>query len=192
MRYVLNDSIAPAHYLLSDSCCALFLSLKYHVIHPDYIYERINELQHKYQLKILLVMVDHIIYETHLKELTLLAVRTNFTLMLAWTYEEAARHIENYRNSAEKSPDVIRGCFEDGTKSTSANQQQSLVDALTSVKSVNRTDAVTLMSTFETFENIIKANMDELTVCPGISMVKARRLHTLFNKPLLNSDSDIL
>ena len=136
--------------------------------------------------------MDHLIYETHLKELTILAVRTNFTLMLAWTYDEAARHIENFRMNADKSPDVIMGRVEDSSKSSTGNNQQSLVDALTTVKSVNRTDAVTLLSTFETFDNVIKANTDELTVCPGISMVKARRLHTLFNKPFIKSNSDNL
>ena len=184
-RYVITDSIAPAHYLLFDSCCALFLSLKYHVIHPNYIYERITDIRNKYQLKILLVLIDHIIYEQSLKELTLLAVRTNFTLMLAWTYEEAARHLENYRINAEKPPDVIMGRSENNYNSSSISVQQSLVDALTTVKSVNRTDAITLLSAFESFDNLIKANVDELTVCPGISMIKARRLHALFNKPFI-------
>ena len=194
VRYTFNDSIEPAHYLLYDSCCALFLSLKYHVIHPNYIYERINQLRNKYQLKILLVMIDHLVYEQHLKELTITATRTNFTLMPAWSYDEAARHIENLRVYADKSPDVIMGRFEpsDNTKSASDNQQQSLVEALTTIKSVNRTDAVTLLSTFDTFDNVIKANTDELTICPGISMLKARRLHALFNKPFINSNSDNL
>lgn len=191
VRYTITDSIAPAHYLISDSCCALFLSLKYHVIHPDYIYERINELKgaHSYQLKILLVMVDHLVFESPLKELTILAVRTNLTMMVAWTYDEAARHIENLRVNAEKPADVIMGRYEDGSTSSSdgtkvsIGTQQALVDALTSVKSVNRTDAATLLANFDSFSDIVRANTDVLTVCPGISMVKAKRLHSLFNKP---------
>lgn len=198
VRYVLTDAISPAHYLLSDSCCALFLSLKYHVIHPEYIYERVNELSRGgglYQLKVLLVMVDHVVYEAHLKELTILAVRTNWTLLVAWTYEEAARHIEHLRVNAEKPADVIMGRFDDGlgcgTISTSTgnssskafSMNQSLVDALTSVKSVNRTDAATLLGSFDTFGDLVRANTDLLTCCPGISMVKAKRLQTLFQKP---------
>lgn len=204
VRYVLTDAISPAHYLLSDSCCALFLSLKYHVIHPEYIYERVNELSRGgglYQLKVLLVMVDHVVYEAHLKELTILAVRTNWTLLVAWTYEEAARHIEHLRVNAEKPADVIMGRFDDGlgcgTTSTSTSStgnsssssskafsmNQSLVDALTSVKSVNRTDAATLLGSFDTFGDLVRANTDLLTCCPGISMVKAKRLQTLFQKP---------
>lgn len=185
-RYAFNDSISPAHYLLFDSCCALFLSLKYHVIHPSYIYDKVAELRNKYQLKILLVLVDHLIYEPSLKELTLMAVRTNFTLLVAWSYEEAARHLDNYRMNAEKPPDAIMGRnFEDNSKNGKGKNLQSLTEALTSVKAVNRTDAITLLSTFETLENLVSANTDELTICPGISMVKARRLHTLFNKPFI-------
>ncbi len=202
VRYVLTDAISPAHYLLSDSCCALFLGLKYHVIHPEYIYERVNELSRGgglYQLKVLLVMVDHVVYEAHLKEMTILAVRTNWTLLVAWTYEEAARHIEHLRVNAEKPADVIMGRFDDGlgcgtstSTSTSStgnssskafSMNQSLVDALTSVKSVNRTDAATLLGSFDTFGDLVRANTDLLTCCPGISMVKAKRLQTLFQKP---------
>ncbi|KAH9406076.1 hypothetical protein TYRP_013676 [Tyrophagus putrescentiae] len=176
----------------------------YHVIHPEYIYERVNELSRGgglYQLKVLLVMVDHVVYEAHLKELTILAVRTNWTLLVAWTYEEAARHIEHLRVNAEKPADVIMGRFDDGlgcgTTSTSTSStgnsssssskafsmNQSLVDALTSVKSVNRTDAATLLGSFDTFGDLVRANTDLLTCCPGISMVKAKRLQTLFQKP---------
>lgn len=191
-----SEAISPAHYLLFDSCCALFLSLKYHVIHPDYVYERVAELQNKYQLKVLLVMIDHLVYEASLKELTLLAVRTNFTLLLAWNYEEAAKHIENIRLNVDKPPDVIMGRGsgggggggeeKEGSKLTT--NQGSLVDALTSVKSINRTDAITLLATFDSLANIATASPDELTICPGISIIKARRLHSLFRKPFIKSD----
>lgn len=188
-RYVINESISPAHYVLFDSCCALFLSLKYHAIHPDFIYERINELKNKFQLKILLVLIDHIVYESILKELSILSVRTNFTMMLAWNYEEAAKHIENYRLNADKPPDVIMGrSFEENSKSNPTTGQQGLVDALTSIKSVNRTDAVTLLSTFESLANVIHANTDELTICPGISIVKARRLHSIFHRKFIKQN----
>lgn len=203
VRVVFNDSISPAHFLLYDSCCAIFLSLKYHVIHPNYIYDRINDLQNRYQLKLLLVMIDHVIYEKSLKELTIVAIRTNFTLLPAWTYEEAAHHIENYRLNSDSTPDIIMGRMngtnrtgqsssESGTlkkndPSSNNSLRQNLVETLTTIKSVNRTDAVTLLSAFETFDSLIRANTDELTVCSGISMLKARRLHSTFNKPFIRS-----
>ncbi|KAK4996476.1 Mating-type switching protein swi10, partial [Elasticomyces elasticus] len=46
----------PADYVLGTTTCALFLSLKYHRLHPEYIYSRIRALQGKYNLRILLTM----------------------------------------------------------------------------------------------------------------------------------------
>src|SRR5437879_5024359 len=48
----------PADYVLGATTCALFLSLKYHRLHPEYIYTRIRLLAGKYNLRIVLVMVD--------------------------------------------------------------------------------------------------------------------------------------
>ena len=169
--YQMTDSISPAHYLMFDSCCAIFLSLKYHVIYPDYIYEKLNELRNAYQLKVLLLLVDHIEFQSSLKELTKLSIRTNCTLVLSWSYEEAANHIENYRNFADKSADIIMG---KQTNNSEANQTayQCIIEALTSVKSINKTDAVSLISTFDSFENIVKSDDDQLIVCPGMAALK--------------------
>ncbi len=169
--YELNESISPAHYLMYDSCCALFLSLKYHVIYPNYIYDKLNELRNSYQLKVLLVLVDHIEFQSSLKELTKLAIRTNCTLMLAWSYEEAANYLENYKQFAERTPDIIMGKL-NANSDVSQTAYQCLVEAFTSIKSINKTDAVSLISTFDTFENIVKTDEEELTFCPGMASLK--------------------
>jgi DNA excision repair protein ERCC-1 len=44
--------------VLGATTCALFLSLRYHRLHPEYIYNRIQKLGKEYNLRILLVMVD--------------------------------------------------------------------------------------------------------------------------------------
>ncbi len=169
--YELNESISPAHYLMYDSSCALFLSLKYHVIYPNYIYDKLNELRNSYQLKVLLVLVDHIEFQSSLKELTKLAIRTNSTLMLAWSYEEAANYLENYKLFAGRTPDIIMGKINTNSD-VSQTAYQCLVEALTSIKSINKTDAVSLISTFDTFENIVKTDEEELTLCPGMASLK--------------------
>ena len=38
--------------------CALFLSVRYHNLHPDYIHERLKELKRSYSLRVLLVQVS--------------------------------------------------------------------------------------------------------------------------------------
>lgn len=57
--------------------------------------------------------------------------------------------------------------------------------ALTSVRSINRTDAATLLSTFGSLENIIKSSSDSLTLCPGLGPQKASRLHKALHQPFL-------
>ncbi|XP_054153547.1 DNA excision repair protein ERCC-1-like [Oppia nitens] len=185
--YQLSADISPAHYLMYDSCCAVFLSLKYHVIYNNYIYDTVDKVRNTYQLTVLLVLVDHIEYREPLKELTQLAIRTNCTLMLAWSYEEAATIIENYRHFADKTPDIIMGKQSSAGGSTGGDYQ-SLVEALTSVKSINNTDAVTLLTTFDTMENIVNADDDQLIICPGMAALKAQRLRKFFNKPFIRKE----
>ncbi|XP_023374726.1 DNA excision repair protein ERCC-1 [Otolemur garnettii] len=45
-------------YVLGQSTCALFLSLRYHNLHPDYIHERLQSLGKNFALRVLLVQVD--------------------------------------------------------------------------------------------------------------------------------------
>lgn len=163
-----SNDISPAHYVMAKSTCALFLSLKYHIIYPNYIYDQLNQLGNNYQLKILIILMDHIEYLSSLKELTKVAIRANCTMMLAWTYEEAAHYINNYKTFAEKSPDIIMGKQTGGN--TDNEIYQSLVEALCAIKSVNKTDAVSLISLFDSFENIVKTN--QMAICPGMGLQK--------------------
>ncbi|XP_017600473.1 PREDICTED: DNA excision repair protein ERCC-1, partial [Corvus brachyrhynchos] len=45
-------------YVLGQSSCALFLSLRYHHLNPDYIHERLRSLGRSFGLQVLLVQVD--------------------------------------------------------------------------------------------------------------------------------------
>lgn len=42
---------------MGGDCCAMFLSLRYHNLNPDYIHGRLKELGKQYQLRVLLVQV---------------------------------------------------------------------------------------------------------------------------------------
>ena len=58
----------------------------------------------------------------------------------------------------------------------------TLIEALTSVKSVNKTDAVTLLGTFKTLDAIARASPEDLALCPGFGPNKARKLHKVFSE----------
>ena len=84
----------PADYVLGATTCALFLSLKYHRLHPEYIYNRIKQLAGKYNLRVLLVMVDIGNHEDSLKELSKTSLVNGVTVILCWSAQEAARYLE--------------------------------------------------------------------------------------------------
>ena len=56
-----RPSIPPEDpdFILSPTTCALFISLKYHLLHPSYLLHRINHLKSsQFSLKICLAVVD--------------------------------------------------------------------------------------------------------------------------------------
>lgn len=54
-----EESIVP-DYVMGRTTCALFLSLRYHNLKPDYINQRLKELGKFYDLRVLLVQVFYI------------------------------------------------------------------------------------------------------------------------------------
>ena len=102
--------------------------------------------------------------------------------MLAWSAEEAGKILETYKLFENKPTDMI---MEKGN----SDSYSKLVDALTSVKSVNTTDAVTLISTFGTLEKIIGASADELSLCPGFGSQKAQRLRKVLHEHFKRMDN---
>lgn len=61
------------------------------------------------------------------------------------------------------------------------------MNALTTVRSVNKTDAMTLMSTFGTISGLLKATPNALSLCPGFGMQKAQRLHKALHESFLRT-----
>lgn len=162
-------------YEMGANNCALFLSLRYHNLNPNYIHERLKQLGHQYELRVLLVLVD--VKEPHheLKQLTKICFLAEMTLMLAWSQEEAGRIIEVYKIYENKPPDMIM-------EKQDSNPYSMLIDTLTSVRSINRSDAMTLLSTFGSLEKIVQATEEELSFCPGMGPQKASKLYKVLHQ----------
>uniref|UniRef100_A0A493SYI6 DNA excision repair protein ERCC-1 n=1 Tax=Anas platyrhynchos platyrhynchos TaxID=8840 RepID=A0A493SYI6_ANAPP len=167
-------------YVLGPSTCALFLSLRYHNLNPDYIHERLRSLGRSYALQLLLLQVD--VKDPHqaVKELAKICVLADCTLILAWSPEEAGRYLETYKAYEQKPPDLLRERVEPG-------YMARVSDCLTSVKSVNRTDALSLLSTFGSLAAVARAPREELALCPGIGPQKAKRLFEVLHEPFLKT-----
>jgi len=86
-----------ADYQLGSQTCCLFLSLRYHLLKPKYIYTRMEALQRGFRLRVLLCMVDTEDNTKTLIDVHKVTVVNGWTLILAWSPEEAARYLETYQ-----------------------------------------------------------------------------------------------
>ncbi|XP_004521036.1 DNA excision repair protein ERCC-1 [Ceratitis capitata] len=172
-----RDDIIP-DYVVGRTSCILFISLKYHTLNPDYICQRLKELGKQYELRVLLVQIDAPEPHSALKNLTRITLLTDLTLMLAWSAEEAGKIIETYKQFEKRSPEWIMERVE-------SSPHQKLVAALTSIKPVNKTDAVTLLQNFGKLENLINASEERLSLVVGLGPRKASKLYKTLHEPFL-------
>ncbi|KAL8724097.1 MAG: hypothetical protein Q9181_006986 [Wetmoreana brouardii] len=166
----------PADFVLGATTCSLFLSLKYHRLHPEYIYNRIRNLGHKYNLRILLTMVDIQNHEEPLKELSKTSMVNNLTLILCWSAQEAGRYLELYKSYEHASPTSIKA-------HQSTAYRDRLVEFVTTPRSINQTDAVSLVSAFGSIRAAVNARPEEIGMIPGWGEKKVQRWCEAVNEP---------
>ncbi|KAK2052063.1 DNA repair protein rad10 [Colletotrichum caudatum] len=157
-----------ADYSLGLTTCALFLSLKYHRLHPEYIYTRIRNLQGKYNLRIVLTMVDIPNHEEVLRELSKTSLVNNVTIILCWSAAEAARYLELYKSYEHANFSAIRG-------QQASTYAEKLVEFVTVPRSVNKSDAVALVSNFGSLKNAINADPEQIGIIAGWGAVKVNK-----------------
>lgn len=158
----------PSDYVLGNTTCALFLSLKYHRLHPEYIYARIRALAGKYNLRVLLAMVDIHNHEESLKELSKTSLVNNLTLILCWSAQEAARYLELYKSYEYASPTSIRA-------HQATSYSEKLVEFITVPRSINKTDAYGLVSAFGSVRAAVNARPEEIGSITGWGEKKVQR-----------------
>eukprot|EP00554_Chaetoceros_debilis_P008563 CAMPEP_0194103702 /NCGR_PEP_ID=MMETSP0150-20130528/4120_1 /TAXON_ID=122233 /ORGANISM="Chaetoceros debilis, Strain MM31A-1" /LENGTH=387 /DNA_ID=CAMNT_0038791017 /DNA_START=30 /DNA_END=1193 /DNA_ORIENTATION=+ len=186
LRFIRNvpfayTKIAP-DYILGPNRCALFLSFKYHNLHPNYIHRRIAEIKSDYDLRVLLCLVDVDDNASIILYLNKISAVNNLTLVLAWSEEEVARYLETFKAFEGKDASTIQ-------KKKEATYTEQVADLLGAVRSVNKTDSAQLLSQFGTLKNVITAPIKELQQCPGIGEKKVRRLFDAFHKPFSSAMS---
>ncbi|MCD7455104.1 Excision repair cross-complementation group 1 [Datura stramonium] len=174
VRWAFADIVCD--YLLGQNTCALYLSLRYHLLHPDYLYFRIRELQKNFRLRIVLCHVDVEDVVKPLLEVTRTSLLHDCTLLCGWSLEECGRYLETVKVYENKPADLIQGQM-DGDYLSRLNH------ALTAIRHVNKTDVVTLGSTFGSLSHVMDASMEDLARCPGIGERKVKRLHDTFHEP---------
>lgn len=175
-QFAWEFSDIPADYVLGLTTCALFLSLKYHRLHPEYIYNRIKSLAGKYSLRVLLVMVDIGNHEDSLKELSKTSLVNNVTVILCWSAAEAARYMELFKSYEHADPKAIRGVESKGYR-------QKVEDFVTVPRSINKTDALSLVTTFGSVKAAVNAGSAEVAEVSGWGEKKVKRWCSVVDEP---------
>ncbi|GMH13166.1 hypothetical protein Nepgr_015007 [Nepenthes gracilis] len=163
-------------YVLGQNSCALYLSLRYHLLHPDYLYYRIRELQKNFRLRVVLCHVDVEDVVRPLLEVTKTTLLHDCSLLCGWSLEECGRYLETIKVYENKPADIIQGHMD-------TDYLSRLNHALTAIRHVNKTDVVTLGSTFGSLSNVMDASMEDLARCPGIGERKVKCLYDTFHEP---------
>lgn len=156
--------------------CVLFLSCRYHSLHPEYLVSRFRKLGDGFKLRILLVQVDLEDHAAILHELGIIGVQYGYTLLVTWHAKEAALYLETLKAMENKPPDKLKAKVESDAVSR-------LGAALAEIKSVNSTDVMTLLSNFGSLKGIIDADRDLISLLPGFGASKTNRLMSAFDQP---------
>ncbi|KAI1166222.1 mating-type switching protein swi10 [Nemania serpens] len=169
-------SDVPADYGLGSTTCALFLSLKYHRLHPEYIYTRIRNLQGKYNLRILLTMVDIPNHEDSLRELSKTSLINNVTVILCWSAAEAARYLELYKSYEHANFNAIKG-------QQATSYAEKLVEFVTVPRGINKADAISLVGSFGSIKNAVNADPEQVAIIGGWGEKKVKRWCSVVEEP---------
>uniref|UniRef100_A0A915D8P8 DNA excision repair protein ERCC-1 n=1 Tax=Ditylenchus dipsaci TaxID=166011 RepID=A0A915D8P8_9BILA len=187
-----------ADFECAKNCGVLYLSLKYHKLHPGYIETRFAD-GNSYYIKVLLVLVNVEDPSFVLRDLNMFCYRAGWTLLLSYSVEEAAEYLENLKLSEKRSPETVISNYQNykqqkqqGQNSrppTDKDKNQQLYDQaikfLCSIRSVSQTDAKRLLGTFGSILSIAKASQEHLELCPGLGPIKAQNVYAFFRTPFM-------
>ncbi|KAH8739373.1 excision repair cross-complementing rodent repair deficiency [Cryptosporidium ryanae] len=186
LNYIKNVSyefgnIVP-DFLVGKYDAVIFISLKYHKLHKNYLEKRIMSLQKNYRVRIVLCLVDISlsgVIEAAITEITDICINTNMTLMLTWSNREAAHVLESLKSYENASGDMIRG-------SLSSDIFSRTKDALSSLPRINRNDSTNLLNKFGSISKIAFASEGELSNLSGIGRIKAKVIQDIFSARFSN------
>eukprot|EP00940_MAST-03C_sp_MAST-3C-sp2_P000276 g276.t1 len=213
LRYITNVPITFKErmipdYELGEGACGLYISLRYHRLHPEYLFKRLKELKNKYRVRVIFCSVD-----MEDNEDPLLAVRQT-DYCVTHSLAHFRRFTKPNRSHVFAHPaqitklSVFHECtlilawshremaryietfkaYENSTASKlHGKKSDTYIDKLAAclhqIRSVNKTDVVNLASMFGSLSEIMRAGVDELLLCPGIGPTKARRIYEVFHAP---------
>ncbi|CAH2355938.1 hypothetical protein CLIB1423_39S00364 [[Candida] railenensis] len=188
------NSTIVSDYVINPKLQFLFLSLKYHKLHPEYLWQRIKKLNKGStnssilsaddSLRILLVVVDVDSHQEIIRNLSNFCVRQDLSMVLAWTFEEAGNYIYHAKKqelSATRQTTSIKRAREE-------DYESRIRDTLVSIRAINKTDSVNLLGNFKSFENIVQESVKvggDLGKVHGFGNRKIDNMRQVFSEPFI-------
>lgn len=124
----------------------------------------------------MLTIVDIPNHEDSLRELSKTSLVNNVTLVLCWSAAEAARYLELYKSYEHANFAAIKGA-------QATSYADKLVEFVTVPRSVNKTDAVALVSTFGSLKAAINADPETIGVIGGWGEKKVKAWTKAVDEP---------
>jgi DNA repair protein Rad10 len=87
------SSVVP-DFSLSASSCVIFLSARFHVLHPEYLHSRIQQMRNNLNFCFVLCIVDMEDSVNVLCDINKTSTVQDCTLVCSWSLEESARYLE--------------------------------------------------------------------------------------------------
>jgi len=164
-----------ADYVMG-STCAVFIAVRYHLSYPKHADLRLREVGQKFRLRVLLVLVDDDNNLKALQELNKACFTREATMIVCWSNEECARYLETFKLYENKGAANIQ-------EKAETEFVPQLNKVLTAVRSVNKTDVLTLLDTFGSLAGACHATEEQMVVCPGLGDKKVKRLFQALHAP---------
>lgn len=165
-------------FLVGVGACVVFLSLKYHRLHPKQLVQRLLPLQRHRELKkrFLLLVNDVEGAYASLAQVILHALHYGFILLVAASSAEAAELLQQLKASENRAADSLQPTLD-------ARHAPRCAEVLRVLPSINRADFVSLAKEFGCMRHILLAQQQQLQQCPGIGPKKVRALVAAFQEP---------
>jgi DNA excision repair protein ERCC-1 len=165
-------------YQLGQATVALFLSLRYHLLNPQYILRRVEELNRAFTLCVILVLVDMEDHQRPIQEITRAMLVNRCTVVLAWSSLEAARYLETLKAYQSKPVDMLQ-------QKPTGDYTATLHDCLSAIRAINKSDVLTLSTSLGSLRDILLASEEQLALCPGLGEKKIRLLQATAADPFV-------
>ncbi|KAG0440389.1 Mating-type switching protein swi10 [Dictyocoela muelleri] len=170
-----NETITTDYEINMDTSI-IFLSIRFHLCKPEYIYKKIKA-QRKYKIQVLLVLVDVNNYEKCIAELFYISDKNGFSMVLAFSNEEAGKYIKSFE--LRKSINLIR--------KRADGEREKILEFITSFPKINKTDALQLISNNLSLFEMVK-NVDDIKFVFGIGDKKIDIFKYYLDKPFEESE----